>query len=186
MLPLIITKEEKPVALDGAAESSPVLILLKDRALAGKIAFRIESRVTKKLKRGAVESIRAGLGHNIDQSAAVVAVFGIGIGGQNAKLGDGIEVGNDSRLLADTFLHTGPIQRKPVGVLALAVDRKLPGVCFACGRNRTETAAGRAVPSAAGGDRGYANLQGQKVGVAPAVQGNLCDFLGTQNLPELG
>src|ERR1700737_4116671 len=134
MLPLIITKEEKPVALDGAAESSPVLILLKDRALAGKIAFRIESRVTKKLKRGAVESIRARLGHNIDQSAAVVAVFGVGIGGQDAKLGDGIEVRNDSCLLADAFLYTSSIQRKPIGIFALAVDRKLPGVGLTSGR----------------------------------------------------
>src|SRR3984893_1639635 len=130
--------------------------------------------------------MRARLGHNIDQSAAVVAVFGVGIGGQDAKLGDGIEVRNDSCLLADAFLYTSSIQRKPIGIFALAVDRKLPGVGLTSGRNRAESAAGRAIPGAAGGDRRYANLQGEEVRVAPAVQGNLRNFLGSQDLSELG
>src|SRR5580704_5811914 len=72
----------------------------------------------------------------------------VGIAGQDAKLGDGIEVWNNSSLLPNTFLDIRPIDGKPVGVLALAVDGKLAGIRGPCHRNRPKTTTGRAVPCA--------------------------------------
>ena len=92
MLSLIIAKKEEPVALDRPSDSSPILVLLKSRALLGKVAFRIEIRIAQELEQGAVESIPARLGYDVDQSAAVVSVFRVRVAGQNAKLRNRIEV----------------------------------------------------------------------------------------------
>ena len=110
--------------------------------------------------------------------------FRVGIAGQNPKLGDRVEVRNDPRLLADAFLHIGAVEGKSIGILTLAVDRKLAGICGSSNRNRAKTAAGRAVTRTARSDRGYANLQGEKVRVGAAIQGNLCAFLVPRTCPS--
>ena len=69
-----------------------------------------------------MEGIPARLGNDVNQSTAVVSVFRVRVAGQDAKLGNRIEIRNDSRLLTDAFLHIGAVEGKPVGILALAVD----------------------------------------------------------------
>ncbi len=122
MLSLIIAEKEQLIPLDRAADRSAVLVLLKRRTLLGKVAFRIKIRIAQELEQGAVKGVHTRLGYDVDQSAAVVSVFRVRVAGQNTKLGNRIEVRNDSRLLADAFLHISAVEGKPIRILALSVD----------------------------------------------------------------
>src|SRR5580692_1417377 len=169
VLPLIVGKEEELVAFDGPTQSPAILILPEYRALSRKIVFCIEIRIAQELKTRAMKGIAAGLGHNVDQSTAIVSVLRVGIAGQDAKLRDGIEVWNNSGLLPNTFLNIRPIDGKPVGVLTLTVDRKLTGIGGPGDRNGPKAAARGAVPCTARCQGCDADLCGEQVGITPAI-----------------
>jgi hypothetical protein len=61
-----------------------------------------------------VEGIAAGLGYDIDQSAAVVSVFGVRIAGEDAKLGDGFEVGMMPACWPMLSCTLAPLREKPL------------------------------------------------------------------------
>ena len=75
-----------------------------------------------------MELIGPGFGHDIDDPAAVVAVFGVEVVGQDPELGDRIEIGHDRRAAVHQLLHVAAVDHESVGVFALAADGLVAGV----------------------------------------------------------
>src|SRR6185369_14530167 len=89
---LIIYEEKRFAFNDGPAHGPAELILLKNPAFRRKEILCVENCVAQELERAPVNLVRAGLGHNIDDAAAVVAILGVEIVGKNPKLRYGIEI----------------------------------------------------------------------------------------------
>ena len=83
-----------------------------------------------------MERVGAGLGDDVDLAAAELAVLGVEVTGENAELGDGIEVGNDGRAHVDVFFDVAAVDDEGVGKFALAVDGDCAGIQIAGGGKR--------------------------------------------------
>ena len=62
--------------------------------------------VTEELEDISVKNICSGLGNDVDDAAGEAAILSIDIARQNAELGDGVEIRDDSGLLPNRLLHT--------------------------------------------------------------------------------
>jgi hypothetical protein len=116
-----------------------------------------------------LRAVVARLGDNAIKTAAIVTLFCVGIARENAELGDGVQVADDSRVLSDGLMDAYAIQGKAIGGFALAVNRELPSIGVACHGNRSEPSSGCAVPCATRGERRDPHLRGKQIGIAAAV-----------------
>ena len=127
------------------------------------------SRVAQEFEDIAVECIGTGLGNYADLASAELAVFRVEVTGENAELGDGIQVGNDRRAHVDVFFDVAAIQHEAVGELPLAVDGDGAGVQIAGGRKCADSH----ILSRAGCERRDgrdAGLKGEQVRVAASIE----------------
>ena len=112
---LIVCKEENLVALNGAAERAAKLVLVIGAALSLVEEVRgIEIGIAHEFEKISVVAVGAGLGYHVDQAAAVIAVLGVGIVCQDAKLINRIEVGNRAGAGKSELLHQHSIQDETV------------------------------------------------------------------------
>ena len=100
---LIVAEKENLVPANRAAKGAAKLVLIEGSARGREIIARIEIGVAREFKNVAVKCVGSGLGDDIDLAAAEFAVLRVKIVGQNAKLGDGIEIGNDRRAHVHIF-----------------------------------------------------------------------------------
>ncbi len=134
-----------------------------------------------------MKGIGPGLGDHADLAAAELAVFGVEVAGEDAELGDGIEVGNDGRAHVDVFLDVAAVEHETVGEFALAVDGDGAG---SSGRPKGEKGADADIlggcSAVSEGDRGHAGLQRKQVSAeAAAVQRHGCHLLAGDDLASL-
>ena len=87
--------------------------------------------VAQKLEDIAVKIVTPGFGDDVDLSAAVLAVFGVEIIGENAELRDGIEIRNDGGAHVDVFFDVAAVDHEAVGEFTLAVDGNVARVQIA-------------------------------------------------------
>ena len=168
---LIVGRKEDLVALDGAANGSAELILNKSAAGWGKIVARVQIGVSQELEKVAVKCVAARLGDDVDLAAAEFAILGVKVAGENAELGDGVEIGDDRGPHIHVFFGVASVNDEGVGEFALAVDRNGAGIQIAGRRER----AGAHVLHGVGGNRSGrsdAGLHRQKIGIAAIVQGH--------------
>ena len=110
------------------------MILVKGAAGGRKVIACIQIRVAQKLEDIAVKCVAARLGDDIDLAAAILAIFGIEIIGENSELGDGVQIGNDRSAHVDVFFDVAAIHHKAVGEFALAVNGNGAGIQVSRGR----------------------------------------------------
>ena len=170
--PLVIAEEEKFVMDNRPANRSAELIAVKLGArrsgnLRARDGIRIVVRkevagihlvVAEKLKSVSVELVRARLGDDIDQAAAVVPVLCVEVRGLNSEFGNRIEVGDNRRPVAAAFLDVAPVYEESVRILPLPADRHVAG-------GLTSVLARRS--------RHDARLQRHEVRVAPPIKRHL-------------
>ncbi len=129
---LVVGEEEELVALDGAgyrtAKGSAELALVEGGAGLVEVSPGVEVGVAEELEGFAVEVAGAGFADDADDAAVVVAVLGIEVGGEDAELFDGVEVGDDGGAAVHVLLHIDAIDHEAVGGFALAVDGEVAGV----------------------------------------------------------
>ena len=112
---LVIGEEEDFVAPDRPPEGASVLVLEKRTARGRKVVAGIEIGVAQKLEGAAVKRIAAGLGDHADLAAAEFPVFGVKVAGDDAELGDRVEVGHDGRARVHVFFRIGAVHAEGVG-----------------------------------------------------------------------
>ncbi len=169
----------------GPPNATAELILIEGGAGVIEVAFSIEIRVAEKLEGVTVKLACARFADDSDDAAVVVAVFGIEVCGKDAELFDGVEVWDDGGAAVHVLLHVDTVDHEAVGGFALAVDGEVAGVGVAGG---VEAAGYTSHDDGAGEesrDGGYAGLDGEKVGVAAAVQGERCHLSGRDDLAEM-
>jgi hypothetical protein len=108
--------------------SAAVLVLAECAAGGGEVVARIEIGVAQKIERAAVEPVGAGLGDYADLSAGKLSVLGIEVAGDDAELGDRIEVGNDGGAGVHVLLDVAAVDAEVVGEFPLAVDGDGAGI----------------------------------------------------------
>src|SRR5215469_10933721 len=92
---LVVREKEDLILSDRSANRTTELILPVRFALRRKKSLGVQYRVSQKVKSAAVKAICPRLGHHIHDTAAIVAVLGVEVVGQNPEFGDRIEIGND-------------------------------------------------------------------------------------------
>ena len=171
---------------DRSADRAAELVLPVEAALRRKEIARVESGVTQKLEAAAMQLVGAGLGDHIDDAAAVVAVLGVEVVGQDAELGDRIEIGHDGSAAVHQLLHVAAVDHEAVGVFALAADRLVAGVQTAGGSNRHRSAGHDDRVGLLRGHRHDARLKRQKIGEAAAVERDRGHDLAANDFAHLG
>jgi len=68
-----------------------------------------------------VELVASGFCDDADLAAAELSVLGVEVAGDDAELGDGVEIWNDGRAGVDVFFGVASVDDEGVGELALAV-----------------------------------------------------------------
>src|SRR5260370_36527658 len=96
--------------MDRPADCPSILVLMEDRSFRREVVLGSKVRVAEELEDVAMEGIRAGLGHDVDDAAGEAAVLGVDVARKNAELGNRIEVRDNAGLLADRLLYAGAIQ----------------------------------------------------------------------------
>ena len=84
--------------------------------LASRSVFR------KKFKDGAIQLIGTGLGHHIYQTTAVVAEFRVRVGGEYAKLSNGIEVRYHGSGRSNALNDAGAVENKAICAFSPTAD----------------------------------------------------------------
>ena len=184
-LPLVVGEEEDLVLAEWTAKGPAILILMKGRALRGEVIPCIEIGIAEELEDVAMKGVCPGLCNDIDDATGKAAILGVHVARENAKFSDGIEVGNDARLLADRLLHAGAVQVVGIIGFALAMDGELTGVGLARRGHGAEATARAAIAGAARRDWGDACLHGKKVCIAATVERDVDDLLALDGLAKL-
>ena len=157
--------------MDGAAECPAELVLAKDAAGGREVVAGVQIGVAEEVEGVAVKCIAARFGDDADLAAAVLAVFGVVVAGDDAELGDGIEVGNDGRAGVHILFRIAAVHAEIIRRFALAVDGKIARVQRAGGvQDRCPDILHRRRSDRRGGSD--AGLQRKQVGVAASVQRN--------------
>ncbi len=166
---LIVGEEEDLVVANRPAEGSAKLVLAEGAARGREVVAGIEIGVAQEVEGAAVKAVGAGLGDDADLAAAELAILGVEVAGDDAELGDGVEVGDDGGAGVDVFFDVAAVDAEEVGELALPVDRDGAGIESAGGIED----GGAHVLHGGGGDGGRgsnASLQREQIGVAAAVE----------------
>jgi len=66
--------------------------------------------------------IRSGFGHYVDLAATVIAILRVEVVGNNAKLGNRINIRNQGGAILQLFFRVGAVDHKAVRVGASAID----------------------------------------------------------------
>ena len=122
--------------------------------------------------------------NDVDLPSAVSSVFRIEVAGEDAELGDGVEIGNDRRPRVHVFFGVGAVHDERIRKLPLAVDRNRSRVQSPGGRKRADAD----VLLGVGSQRGYRNdagLEGKQIGIAPPIQGHRGHFRAADDLAHL-
>ena len=168
---LIVAEEEEFVSHHRAGKCPAKLVLDKRAAVRREKVAGIQIRIAKEFEYVTVILVGAGLGNHADLSAARVAILRIHVAGQNAELGDRIQVWDHGRAHGERLLHLGAVHRESIGELALSIDRKRAGIQISRRRNNTGARRGKR-PRGKRGCRRNSWLQRQQVGKAAPVQRN--------------
>ena len=126
---LIIGEKENLVANDRAAKCSAELVLVVSAFLPRwiEVVARIQIGVAQEFEDVSVPLVCAGFGYDVDLRAGIIAVFGIGVVGQNAKFRDGIEVRNRARTRISNFLNVSiPFRMKPFAASRMPLTETAP------------------------------------------------------------
>ena len=83
---LVIGEEEELVAKERSAKRSAKLVLVINAAGGREIIARIQIGVAQKVEHVAVKLVGSRLRNHVDEPAAVVAVLGVEVIGDNSKL----------------------------------------------------------------------------------------------------
>ena len=129
----------------------------------------VEVVIAQEVEGTAVEGIGPRLGDGIDQAAAVIAEFRVEVIGDDAKLGQRIEVGQDRRSTIVTFLDVAAVDVEAIGhfpVAAYGVPSVASVVCAAV--------------------RGDAGLKRQQAEITAAVQRDGRDAVAADDFAHLG
>src|SRR5271167_211908 len=169
--PLIVAEEENLVLANRTAKGSAELVLIEGPPRGRKVIARIEIRVAEEFKTVAVKRVGAGFRDDINLPAAEFAILGVKVVRQNAKLGDGIEIGNHRCAVVYVLLDVASVDDETVGKFALSVNRNSAGIQIARGREYACTHILNGIARDRG-DGNNARLQGQQIGEAAAVQGH--------------
>src|SRR5271156_6231537 len=84
---LVIGEEENFVFADGAADGAAELVLIEGAAGGRKVVARVEIGIAQECEEIAVKGVGAGFGDDVDLAAAELAILGVEITGEDAKLG---------------------------------------------------------------------------------------------------
>src|SRR5260370_30273967 len=141
--------------------------------------------MAKELEHPPMDGLGPGFGHNIDWAAAVVAVLGIEVVGDDAKLRNGVQIRNNPSAVVLALFDVGAIHHEAVGRLALAVDRLVPGVQIA-GNSAIRKAAKLFLNRFGEGTGNNSRLKRQQIGEGASVQGNGGNLRSTNHFAVLG
>ena len=119
---LVVDKKENLVFLYRATKCSAKLVLNVNAASWGIVVPGIQVSVAQKVEGVAVKTVGSGLGDDIDLAAAVVAIFGIEVIGNNAKFGDRVQIWNERGAIVNAFLRVSSIDHEPICTRSTAVD----------------------------------------------------------------
>ncbi len=123
---LVVGEEEYFVPFDRTAHGSTKLVLNINSAGWGIVVSGIQVGVAQKFEDVAVKAVGPGLGDDIDLAAAIVAIFCVEVIGNDAKLGDRVEVGNQCGAVVNAFLRISAVDHKPICAGSTAVDGLSP------------------------------------------------------------
>ncbi len=182
---LIVDEVEDFIAMDGAAEGAAELVLAEGSAGGREVVAGVEIGVAEEVEGAAVEAVAAGFGDDADLAAAELTDLGVEVAGDDAELGDGVEIGNDGGSGVYVFFGIAAVDGEVVGKFALAVDGDGAGVEGSGGieDGGSDVLNGGVGDGCAGGD---ACLQGQEIGEAASVEGNGGHLAAGDDLAELG
>ena len=158
--------------LDGSANRAPELVLSVKAAVRRKEVARVEIGVPKKLEAASMDFIGSCLRHYINNATAVVAEFGVEIIGQDAELGNRVEIGHNRSAAIHQLLYISSVYHVPVGIFPLAADGLVARVENTGRRNRYRRSRHHDRVGQLSRDRNDAGLEGQKVGETSSVEGN--------------
>ncbi len=176
---LVVEKKEGLVFPDGTAECSPELVLPKNWNGVREILRGIQCSIPKELEPAAMKLVRPRLGHDVDLSATIVPVLGVEVVGNDAKLRDGIEVGNNRGAVVLPLLDIRSVDHEAVGRLALPINRLVTGIQAAAWRTITNSRRSR-VRGTVGG---HSWLQSQQVRKARPFRGTASMLLDSMTSP---
>ena len=86
-LALMVPEEKYFALLDRSTECSSVLVLLKGRALRGKVTTGVQIRIAQEFKCRPV-IVSAGFGNDVNKPATVASIFGVGVAADDSELSD--------------------------------------------------------------------------------------------------
>jgi hypothetical protein len=161
---------------NGAADGAAKLILLEGSPLAiVKVVSRVKVGIAQKLEDVAMELVRAALGDHIDLAAGKVAILGVEVAGQDTKLRERVEVGNDCCSAEAVLFDRKAVEQKAIGRFAHAVDGLVAWILFSGDGRDAEAGAleverGRRVANHDGCSAGHAGLQIEEVSITAAVE----------------
>src|ERR1700716_3427061 len=171
----VVCEEEQLVFLDRPANGATEFVLVISPNLPDgvEVVASIQAGVADELEHISMQRVGARFGNHIDLAAAVVAVFGVVVVGENAELGQRVKIGNSCGATVAELLNDKAIEKKAVFRLTLPVDRQRSGVETA-GDERNRKSRGiessRVSACHARGLRNHSRLQSQQIGVAPSDQ----------------
>ena len=159
---LIIPEEKYLVAFNRPAEGTAKLILMVRSPRRNKIIASIQVGIAEKLEQVAVIPVGSRFRDDVDLPAAIVAVFGVEVIGDNAKLRDRVQVGNDRRTAETGLLHDRSIEEKSVVCLPHAVYREISRVKVARHRGHSESCGYKIRPGVGSATSASANSRGSR------------------------
>src|SRR5580704_1263011 len=111
-----------------------------------------------------MDFVRPGLCDAVHDGTGELAVFGAEAVGQQAKLGDGIGIGNQARAHVLGLVYFGAVYQEGVGIFRLTIGRNVA-------RRRVQTGSRAAIAEVAVRiNRRNSRLQGEKIDVGPPVE----------------
>ena len=125
--------------------------------------------------------VGARLGDYVDLPAAVIAIFGIEVVGDNAKFRNRVEIGNDGSAVILPLFDICAVDHETIGRLALAIHGLVTGIQAAVDRaiaNTRSASISRRI-------RGNTRLQRQEIGICSTVKRHRGYALGVNHLAHL-
>jgi hypothetical protein len=119
---LIVHEEKYLVANNRTPKRSAKLVLVINAAGLVEVVARIQVGISQEFEGIPMKPIRAGFGDDIDQTPVVVTIFGVKIIGNDPKLGNGVEVWDNSYAICQLLLNNAPIDHEAVGTAPRAAN----------------------------------------------------------------
>ena len=171
--------------MDRTAESPAKLVLVECPALGREVVAGIEIGIAQEFENVAMQGIGPGLCDDVDLASAELTIFGVKVIGENAELGDRVQIGDDGGAHVDILFDIAPIHQEAVGKFALAVDGDGARIQIAGGRKHARPHILHGV-GGDGGDGSDAGLEGEQVGETSSIERHACHLFAGDDLPDLG